>query len=153
MAQSDDSVKKVDAVDAQMVSAVALYRLGWTQPQIAQVFGKSTPTICRWVKAVTESGDYDISGLPSERMAIDRLMSMIPDALNRYHNTILHDERRGLDAARDVLRTFNVVRDKVEIAQTDLTHVPDSELIADIERLLAQGKERSGASDDGTEEA
>lgn len=153
MAQVDDKPKRIDAVDAQMISAFTLHRLGWTQPQIGQAFNKSAPTVSRWIKAVRESGEYDISGLPSERIALDRLMSMIPDALNRYHNTILHDEKRGLDAARDVLKTFNIVKDKYEVQHGDLTDVPDTELIADIERLLAKTAGRDSAPTDGTEEA
>lgn len=124
--------------------------------QIGSVFDVSKVTIHRWVHEVKDSGEYgEIATLPLHRAATDRLQSMVGKALNVYENTlqigVAHP--KGLDAARDVLKTFRIVRDKIEIEQADFGDAADDELISEAERIVSGVKRSVGKDNAGTEEA
>ena len=111
---------------------------------------RSIGTIKRWDKEVRG----EIAELPTARLAIDRIQGLIPKALRAYEAALSSttDIRVRKDAAKDILNNFKVLTDRLEIVADDREQ-PDSKLVAEAERLIAQAKGTVGAGQPGTETA
>ena len=122
------------------LTAWQLRRLGYSVEQVAQVLECSVTTVKRWDKGVRDK----FAELPTARIAIDRIQSLIPKALKAYDEALgCEDMRLRKETAKDILSNFKIITDRIEIERDDRNRT-DDELIAEAERIIAQAKGSSG---------
>jgi hypothetical protein len=117
------------------VTAWQLRRLGYPLKQVAQILDVGISTITRWDRLVRKEFDE----LPTARIAIDTIQSLIPKALKAYDNALTCDDPRlRKEAAKDILSNFKILTDRVKLETDDDQDRSDDELIAEAERIIAQ---------------
>ena len=114
-----------------------LRKLGYTVEQTAQIMELGTTTVKLYDKEVDEC----YAEMPSVRIAIDKMMTMVPRALGVYNRALeAPDLRIAKDAAKDILTTFKVLTDRIAVEKADALRT-DEELVAEAERIIAQRRE------------
>lgn len=114
-----------------------LRKLGYTVEQTAQIMELGTTTVKLYDKEVDEC----YAEMPSVRLAIDKMMTMVPRALGVYNKALEADDLRlAKDAAKDILTTFKVLTDRIAVEKADALRT-DEELVAEAERIIAQRRE------------
>ena len=140
----DSPSKKHIAFDAKKIAAWQLHSVGYTYAQVADMMCVHERTIASWCR---EMEGNVTSALPSVKLALDRVNTMLPKALKVYEDIL---DATGEDhamlsakrqAARDLLISNKVIRDHRTIElQTDVKELSQEELIAKTEALLKKAK-------------
>lgn len=142
-------------IDGKHLTAYILWKMGWTQTQLAQVYAVAPNTVWRWIEQIRNSDLAEVVNLPTQRLATDVLLGMVPQAL-RVYAAILdkgEDHPKAMETATKILNTFKIVRERHEHEVTDLTDATDDELIAEAEGIISSTKGKTGEDQSRSEEA
>lgn len=127
----------------QQVAAWQLLSLGYTAGVVAQMMDVDRTTVEAWKRKIR----VEMAEMPTVRAAIDRTMTMVPKAL-----AVADKAMDGIDihlpgyravayaAAKDVLTANRIFTDRMVVS--DDRNKPDSDLVAEAERIMAQAKQR-----------
>ena len=135
--KTGDKASKAIGITNWKLTAWQLRQLGYGVEQVAQALEVSEGTVRRWDKQVKEK----FAELPTNRIAIDIMQSLVPKAIGVYAKALDGtDMRIAKEAAKDILTNFKILIDRIVVEDNaDLT-VPDKQLIAESGKIVAEAE-------------
>ncbi len=136
-----DNPKKTITLTQKQVAAWQLLTCGYTSEVVGQMVGVHPVTVREWKQKIVR----EMADMPTVRAAIDRTMTMIPKALSVVDKAMDGIDKKvpgarpvAYQAAKDVLTANRIFTDRMAVS--DDRNKPDSELVAEAERIMAQAK-------------
>lgn len=128
------------ALNVRQIVNYGLKLRGYTQPQRATAMRRTRDTIAMWDKKAKEAGIEQLS----VQTAHDMIEEMVPVAADVVASHLKKDDYQ---AARDILQTHKVLRDRRELT---LAGVPDTDIDSELADIAARSPE--GGDTPGGEE-
>ena len=129
----------------QEVACWQMRRAGHSIAEVAQYLGIGITTVKRYDNNVKA----EFAEMPTVQAAKDHIMTIVPKATKAYEDLVSDKQAapQRLAAARDILITHGIVRNKIEIEDSRLT---DDELLKEAQRILsvANGEAKGQATQD-----
>lgn len=135
------------ALSAKQIAAWNLRQFGYTIAETAKALGIGERTVSTYTDEVNAYMGED----PVVQAAKARMVKLLPKCVNAYEEIVEDGEgMTRLSAARDVAKTYGVIKDKTEHTH-NFGDVSNAELVERFCRLVGIEPEAEGGSSDDTD--